>query len=91
MTHMMTLLSLYYLCDQAAATRGLTREEVQNCMANYEQLKQEFVQEAPAPLGSPERAAQNRLGYRSFKSWEDSNSATVQELRAQARIRLQHN
>ncbi len=85
MTSIMSLLSLYYMCDQAAALRGLTREEVTQCMANYERLKLEFIDETPAPLGSSERAAQIRLGYRGFKSWEEANADLVQEMRAKAR------
>ncbi len=88
MTHIVGLLTLYYLCDQAAAIRGLTAEEVTNCMANYEQLKLEFIDENPAPLGSRERAAQIRLGYRGFKAWERANEDWVRDMRAKARVEL---
>ena len=82
------MLTLYYLCDQAAALRGLTAQEVDRCMANYERLKLEFVDTPPAPLGSKERAAQIRLGYAGFKAWEAANAELVAEMRAEARRRL---
>lgn len=88
MPEFMTILSLYYMCDQAAAMRGLNAEEVARCMANYEQLKMEFVDEPHARLGSVERAAQIRLGYRRLKSWENENAELVQELRQDARSYL---
>ena len=85
MTHIIGLLTLYYLCDQAAAIRGLTAQEVASCMANYERLKLEFIDENPAPLGSAERAAQIRLGYTGFKAWERANADWVRDMRAKAR------
>lgn len=88
MTQILALLTLYYACDQAAAHRGLHGPEVTSCMANYEVLKLAFIDEAPAPLGSPERAAQIRLGYTGFKLWEAENADLVEEMREQARDRL---
>ena len=88
MTPLLTLLGLYYLCDQAAAHRGLAPGEVARCMAHYEALKLEFIPEEPARPGSAERAAQIRRGYAGFKQWEAANAALVADLRAQARDRL---
>jgi hypothetical protein len=85
MSQILSLLTLYYLCDQAAAVRGLTADEVDHCMANYEVLKLEFIDEPPARLGSAERAAQIRLGYQGFKAWEAANADRVQQMRDTAR------
>lgn len=90
MSQILPLLSLYYLCDLAAAERWMNKEEVDRCMANYNELKLEFIDETPAPLGTPERAAQNLLGYRGLKAWEAANPELVEELRAEARLRLRN-
>ena len=90
MTEFLALLALHYICDHAAATRGLSPAEVSHCMANYETIKHGFIDEPLATLGTPERAAQNRAGYAGFKAWEADNAALVDELRAYAQLRLQH-
>lgn len=88
MTAFQTLITLYYLCDQTAAMRGLSKQEVTQCMANYERLKMHFVETPHAPLGSVERAAQIRAGYAGFKAWEAANTEAVASLRATARRRI---
>jgi len=88
MTQIMTLMAFYYMCDQAAAHGTLNNAEFQNCMANYETIKLEFIDETPAPRGSVERAAQIRLGYVGFKAWEAANSDLVTRMRAKARAEL---
>ncbi len=88
MSPFLTMVTLYYLCDQAAAHRGMSPSEVAQCMANYEALKLEFIDEDPARVGSVERAAQNRLGYRGFKAWEAANPVMVSEMRRRARLQL---
>ncbi|MDA7426356.1 hypothetical protein [Thalassococcus lentus] len=88
MTNFLAMMTLYYMCDQAAAFRGLTPDEVTNCMANYERMKLEFIDERPAALGSAERAKQIRLGYRGFKAWEAANPELVLQMRQEARIAL---
>ena len=88
MSPLLNLLSFYYLCDQAAAQQVLSASDVADCMANYDRIKHEFINQAPAPMGSAERAAQNRLGYISFKSWEAANPDLVQEFRAKAQANL---
>ncbi|KUF09654.1 hypothetical protein [Pseudoponticoccus marisrubri] len=88
MSQFTALISLYYLCDQAAATRGLDADEVTRCMANYERLKMHFVEKPHARQGSPARAAQIREGYAGFKAWEAANSTLVADLRARARAHL---
>ena len=89
MSQLLSLLAAYYLCDQAAALRALNAAEVSACMAHYERIKQEFLDEPPARVGTPERVAQNRLGYAGFKAWEAANPDIVRELRAYAQLRLQ--
>lgn len=84
MSPILNFLPFYYLCDQAAAQQVLSASDVADCMANYDRIKLEFIDQAPAPVGSPERAAQNRLGYIGFKSWEAANPDLVQEFRAKA-------
>ena len=88
MSPLLNLLSFYYLCDQAAAQQVLSASDVADCMANYDRIKLEFIDQAPAPMGSAERAAQNRLGYVGFKLWEAANPDLVQEFRAKAQGRL---
>ncbi len=88
MSPILPLLTVYYLCDQAAAIRGLSSHEVTTCMQNYEQLKLEFIDEDPARLGSVERAAQVRQGYAGFKAWEAANADLVVQMRAEARETL---
>ncbi|MCC1494341.1 hypothetical protein [Cognatishimia sp. F0-27] len=88
MSSLIAMLSLYYLCDQAAAHGNLSPAEVTRCMANYDAIKLEFIDEAPARVGTPERAAQNRLGYAGFKAWEAINDDLVREMRRDARSRL---
>ncbi|SHI04843.1 hypothetical protein [Marivita hallyeonensis] len=88
MSPILKLLAFYYLCDQAAATQVLSSGDVATCMANYNQIKLEFIDEVPAPLGTPARAAQNRLGYAGFKAWEAANPDLVEELRAKAQLDL---
>lgn len=87
MSPLVAMLSLYYLCDHVAATRGLDPVEVARCMANYERLKMSFVEGPPARLGSPERAAQIRVGYQGFKAWEAAHPDEVARLRAEGRNR----
>lgn len=82
------MLSLYYLCDQAAALRALSADEMARCMVHYERLKLEFVDEVPAPQGSRARAAQSRMGYRGFKMWEEANGDLADKMCADARRRL---
>lgn len=88
MSNLIALVSLYYMCDQAAAQRVMTAFEVSRCMATYEQIKLEFIDETPAALGSVERAAQSRLGYRGFKAWEAAHPDLVRRLRSEARVAL---
>ena len=88
MSNLIHLLSLYYVCDQAAALRAMTPSEVAQCMATYDRIKMTFVEGPPAAPGSPERVAQNRTGYRSFKAWERDNPDTVARLRRAARASL---
>jgi hypothetical protein len=88
MTQILALLSFYYLCDQAAATRGLAPHEVARCMATYERMKLEFIDEEPARIGTPARVRQSRLGYRGFKAWEAANPDLVRDMRAEARAVL---
>jgi len=85
MPDILALLTFYYLCDGAAAQRGLDSAEVAACMANYEVLKLEFAADSPlAPVGSTERAAQNRRAYARFKAWEAENTMLVARLRQEA-------
>jgi len=88
MTPIKTLLTLYYLCDQAAALRVLSAHEVAMCMENYDRLKLAFIDEPPARTGTRERAAQNVLGYRGFKAWEAANPDAVATLRQSARAQV---
>ncbi|WP_425072964.1 hypothetical protein [Sagittula sp. S175] len=83
-----TLLALYYLCDQTAAQRLLSRQEAAQCIAHYERVKLEFIEAAPARPGTPERATQNRAGYAGFKAWEADNADAVRRLKADARRRI---
>ena len=88
MTDLLGLLAFYYLCDGTAALRGLDSAEVAACMANYEVLKIQFAPDAPlAPLGSEQRAVQNRRAYAQFKTWEAENPSVVARLRREARAR----
>ena len=83
-----TLLALYYLCDQTAAQRLLSRQEAAQCMAHYEQVKLSFIEESPARPGTPERVVQNRAAYAAFKAWEAANADHVQRLKSDARRRI---
>ncbi|MDQ7069402.1 MAG: hypothetical protein Q9M48_01400 [Rhodobacterales bacterium] len=85
MPDLLAMLALYYLCDSTAALRGLDSAEVAACMSNYEVLKVQFAADSPlAPLGSPERARQNRRAYAKFKAWEAENHQLVTRLRQNA-------
>ncbi|CUH78560.1 hypothetical protein [Tropicibacter naphthalenivorans] len=88
MSPFLTILGLYYLCDQTAIQRPLAAHEVATCMANYEQLKLEFVDDELAQVGTPARAAQVRQGYARFKAWEAENPATVRAMRQTARAQM---
>lgn len=79
------LLSIYYMCDVAAALRPLDFEEVVGCTATYELVKQHFAPEFDlAPHGTPERVAQNRAAYLGFRAWQDENADLVADLRQDA-------
>ena len=88
MIELLKLLSIYYLCDEVATQRQLTATEVSHCMATYEAVKLTFIEAPLATQGTPERAAQNRVGYIGFKAWEVENATTVRDLRQTARARL---
>lgn len=88
MQPLIALLSLYYLCDQAAAAQGLAPPQVRRCMSIYEAVKRRFADAPLAPSGTPARAAQTRQAYAAFKAWEEDHPALVAALKAEARARL---
>ena len=90
MTKILAMMSLYYFCEASAAERALPVDEAMACAQLYNSIKVAFLDEPPARLGTPERIAQNRLGYRGFKAWEAAHPELVETLRASARRQLGH-
>ncbi|GGB06130.1 hypothetical protein GCM10011324_15320 [Allosediminivita pacifica] len=84
------MMSLYYFCEASAAERMLPLDEAMACAQLYDSIKIAFLDEPAAPTGTPERIAQNRLGYRGFKAWEAAHPDLVATLRASARRQLGH-
>lgn len=82
MTEFLAILSIYYMCDAAAATRALTAEEVSFCTQRYEAVKNHFRDDEQAIPGTPEYAAETRAAYEEFKNWEAANPDLVARLRA---------
>lgn len=84
MTSFFAMIMLHYLCDQTAHTRALSSAEAAHCMENYQAIKLTFVDADQSHEQLQERAAQNRLAYARFKSWEAENAEIVAELRSSA-------
>ena len=86
MADFLTLLAFTYLCNGTAEVRLLAPPEAAACTSAYEGVKRHFYPEFEvAPLGSPERIAQNATAYAGFKAWEADNAALVATMRADAR------
>ena len=71
-----TLLALYYLCDQTAAQRLLSRQEAAQCIAHYERVKLEFLEAAPARPGTPERRNARRRTARATRGSRRGKATT---------------
>ena len=84
MTPLMALLALHYSCDVASAHAVLPRGEMQQCMANFQQIKLHFSPED----GDATQGARNRAAYLAFKSWEAEHPDLVARLRREARDRM---
>ena len=78
MSEFLSILALYYACDQVAAVQTLTHGEVMDCMAHYDAVKTYFAD----PSAEGTEGAQQ--AYQGFKDWERRNPAIVAELRGRA-------
>ncbi|SPH20597.1 hypothetical protein ASD8599_01334 [Ascidiaceihabitans donghaensis] len=77
MIELLRLLSLYYACDNTAAQRMLTADEIASCTGHYAAIKSHF-----ADTDTPDRMA----GYKRFKIWETENAELVVQLRKGRRL-----
>lgn len=90
MTPLISLLSLYYTCDAMAELRPLSLDpdQLAQCMAYYEEIKDTFAQSPDDPNESVSTQAQRVAAYVAFKTWERDNAQIVADLRARARANV---
>lgn len=90
MPEFLTILALYYACDQAAMQTVLSPGQAAQCVDTYSQVKAHFLTQdeldALAGQAPQDRIVALRQGYPRFKAWEIANPDTVRDARAAAGI-----
>ena len=88
-TDILLLIVMHIACSDAAAEQNLTLSEVDECGANYHQMKLSFIPGVTPEdyqfLSPREKSAVSLSGFQAFHSWRQENPAILRQLEAVAR------
>lgn len=86
MHDLISILTIYYACNAAAAQSHLSLSEAVRCSLTYESIKLRFLTEAETDAliaaAGADRAMVLRNGYLRFKLWEKAHPDLVETLHA---------
>lgn len=85
MTDFISLLAIYYACDEAATQMLLPKDEAMHCAKIYKTVKLQFLSSDDLHNyqtgDTAQKATIMQLAYLSFKEWETQNGPQVRDLR----------
>ncbi len=92
MTKLFLILNAFYQCDIAITESNVTPDQMRECISIADKVSASFLTQ-PERMQRAAMAEAGRLemmteGLRRFKAWETENTALVERLRFQARVKL---